>query len=380
MTSPAVALTKAIVAALKADAAVMAIAQGVHDKVPYGAALPYVAVRAIQVLDDGADCIEGYEINLGLDAWSEKPGLTEAAELAGAVTAVLHEAELALVGYRLVDLQHRSTDLGREPDGVLSRARMEFRALVDAAWTPDSLFASGEVGAWYDPSDLATVWQDSARTTPGAVDQPVGALDDKSGNGNHLVQATAGLRPILRRSGALTYIERDGVDDVLATAAGFTLQAGWTLAAAASFASGVDTSTRGLLTLNSSTTDYFILGFRQSITEARSAMRGANGVPAVALTTATGGTASYPAATAAVLVSRFQALSHDIRVDGTTLDTEVSTWNAQSIAGAALRFGGTAAEPIAANLYAAVALKRIPSAAELASLESWLAEKVGEPI
>ena len=132
MTSPAVALQTAIIAALKADAAVMAIAEAVHDKVPFGAALPYVALRAIESLDDGADCVDGYEINVGLDAWSDKPGMTQAAELAGAVKAVLHEAELSLVGFRLVDLMHRSTAVGREPDGVLSRARMEFRALVDA--------------------------------------------------------------------------------------------------------------------------------------------------------------------------------------------------------------------------------------------------------
>ena len=132
MSSPTVALQVAVVTALTADAAVMAIARGVHDRVPYGAALPYVAIRDIQMLDDGADCVEGYEINIGLDAWSDKPGRTEASRLAAAITAVLHEAELALVNFRLVDLMHRSTTIGPEPDGVLSRARMEFRALVDA--------------------------------------------------------------------------------------------------------------------------------------------------------------------------------------------------------------------------------------------------------
>lgn len=69
--------------------------------------------------------------------------------------------------------------------------------------------------AYYDPNDLATVWQDSARTTPGAVNSPVGALDDKSGNGNHLLQATAGKRPILRLSGGFYHLEYDGVDDYL---------------------------------------------------------------------------------------------------------------------------------------------------------------------
>jgi hypothetical protein len=71
------------------------------------------------------------------------------------------------------------------------------------AWTLASLFAAGEEGGWYDPSDLSTVWQDDAGTVAGAIDSPVGRLDDKSGNGNHLLQATADARPVLRSDGTL---------------------------------------------------------------------------------------------------------------------------------------------------------------------------------
>lgn len=43
-----------------------------------------------------------------------------------------------------------------------------------------ALFATGEQGAWYDPSDLSTLYQDSAGTTPvTAVGQPVGLMLDK---------------------------------------------------------------------------------------------------------------------------------------------------------------------------------------------------------
>ena len=59
-------------------------------------------------------------------------------------------------------------------------------------------FAKGEQGAWYDPSDLTTLFQDSAGTTPvTAVEQPVGLMLDKSGRGNRAFQATAGNRPVL---------------------------------------------------------------------------------------------------------------------------------------------------------------------------------------
>ena len=44
-----------------------------------------------------------------------------------------------------------------------------------------ALFASGEQGAWYDPSDLTTMFQDSTGTIPVTADgQPVGLILDKS--------------------------------------------------------------------------------------------------------------------------------------------------------------------------------------------------------
>ena len=66
------------------------------------------------------------------------------------------------------------------------------------SWSPLSLFASSEVGAWYDPSDLTTLFQDDAGTTPvTAVEQPVGKMLDKSGRGNHATQSTSANRPTL---------------------------------------------------------------------------------------------------------------------------------------------------------------------------------------
>ena len=44
-----------------------------------------------------------------------------------------------------------------------------------------SLFAASEPGVWYDPSDLSTLFQDTAGTTPvTGVEQPVGLMLDKS--------------------------------------------------------------------------------------------------------------------------------------------------------------------------------------------------------
>jgi len=81
-------------------------------------------------------------------------------------------------------------------------------------FTPASLFAGGIAGAWYGPSDLSTLFQDSAGTTPvTAAGQPVGLMLDKSGNGNHASQATAAARPTYQTGPARATIDK--VDDRL---------------------------------------------------------------------------------------------------------------------------------------------------------------------
>jgi hypothetical protein len=75
---------------------------------------------------------------------------------------------------------------------------------------PAALFFAGEQGAWYDPSDFSTMFQDTAGSTPvTAVEQPVGRINDKSGRGNNATQGTAAARPTLRaRYNLLTYSEQ----------------------------------------------------------------------------------------------------------------------------------------------------------------------------
>jgi hypothetical protein len=66
------------------------------------------------------------------------------------------------------------------------------------AFSPASFFANGEQGWWFDPSNFATLFQDSAGTTPvTAVEQPVGLQLDLSGRGNHRFQPTSANRPVV---------------------------------------------------------------------------------------------------------------------------------------------------------------------------------------
>lgn len=72
-------------------------------------------------------------------------------------------------------------------------------------------------GALYDIQDLTTLCQTYNGTSGNvAVGDPVGRVDDKSGNGNDAEQQTSASRPVLRQdSNGNYYLEFDGVDDFL---------------------------------------------------------------------------------------------------------------------------------------------------------------------
>ena len=87
---------------------------------------------------------------------------------------------------------------------------------VRAIWTPIQLFLAGVLGAWFDPSDLSTLFQDAAGTIPVTADgDPVGLMLDKSGNGYHASQSVSGSRPVYRTDGTLHWLEFDGVSSFL---------------------------------------------------------------------------------------------------------------------------------------------------------------------
>lgn len=141
-------------------------------------------------------------------------------------------------------------------------------------WTPQDLFAGGEEGTLYDPSDLSTLFQDAAGTTAVQNDgDPVGLMLDLSGNDNHAGQTTAAARPVYRTDGTRHWLETDGVDDALVTTPVAALGEQWSAAAAArstaaatAIVSGFSTDTEfqddfGAVSAN---TDYILLASRDA--------------------------------------------------------------------------------------------------------------------
>ena len=83
---------------------------------------------------------------------------------------------------------------------------------------------------WLDASDISTLYQDSAGSTPVASNaDPVGKWADKSTAGKHATQATSTKR-FTYASGSYPYVVGDAVDDNLSCAS-ITSSGDWTLCA-----------------------------------------------------------------------------------------------------------------------------------------------------
>lgn len=114
--------------------------------------------------------------------------------------------------------------------------------LLSPRWTPARLFRIGEAGLWQDPSDLSTGYQDSAATTAQtASGQPTGKRLDKSGRGNHVLQATSTARPTYTVAGGIYSDVFDGTEDFLSCASGGGGSAGILICAAITVRGGAGT-------------------------------------------------------------------------------------------------------------------------------------------
>lgn len=139
MSDPGFELEAAVIARLKADAAVSGfVGARVYDRPPDGPALyPYTSMGPSDVITDDVDCLPAAELTFQVDCWSygdgQAYGSAEVRKLAYAVRKSLDGAEITLTTNVLVTLNHETTRIMRDPDGATNHAATTFSALVSEA-------------------------------------------------------------------------------------------------------------------------------------------------------------------------------------------------------------------------------------------------------
>lgn len=134
MSDASLALQKAIVAALKADAHLKVLIGDpprIYDDPPRDAPFPYVTIGASTLADWDTSEAPGFEHAILLHAWSRYGGRREARLIQGALHAALHERALSLDGHRLANLRFEFADVFRDEDGETAHAVMRFRAVTE---------------------------------------------------------------------------------------------------------------------------------------------------------------------------------------------------------------------------------------------------------
>lgn len=131
MTSASLALTKALVAALKADP-VLGAHGGVFDAPPPGAVPPYLAVGPDLVSDWSTKSGPGREHRLRVTAWEPPLASAQCGLTLGLVEAVLGALPAVLDGHMLVECRFVRSSVAAESPSGPTKGVIEFRARTQA--------------------------------------------------------------------------------------------------------------------------------------------------------------------------------------------------------------------------------------------------------
>jgi hypothetical protein len=241
---------------------------------------------------------------------------------------------------------------------------------------PNSLFAAGEQGVWFDPSDLTTLFQDSAGTIPvTAAGQPVSLMLDKSGRGNHAGRI-AGIPqcPTYQIDGTgRPYLSFDGVDDRMVTGAlDFTATEAMTVFAGVRKLSNAARQMVaefvgfGAVQLNApaSVTGEFTFGSKGSAAQSAIASSGVYAAPLTVILTGVG---------------KISTDTTILRVNGTQTGSSSADQGTGNYGSASLsigrRDGGTLY--FNGNLYSLIVRGAETAASQITSTEAWVNGKTG---
>ncbi|HET7369400.1 MAG TPA: hypothetical protein VFK45_01020, partial [Gammaproteobacteria bacterium] len=244
-----------------------------------------------------------------------------------------------------------------------------------APWTPASLFVGGTGGAWFDPADFSTLFQDTAGTTPvTAAGQSVARMLDKSGNGHHATQATPANCPTIQQDGSGNWYLSFNGSQYLDCGTGFNADQfscgvayQWTGSGSQRLLDARGTGSVGavkgwyLKTTDPSGNDGFVVDDgTQYITSNHTTSTGTNHVFY--------GDFITPSA----LRYELEGGAGLTTVGGSTLGSTTSTQTSRI--GAA---SNNATQTLTGRVYGIIVVKKAPSTTEIANMRAWCASKSG---
>ena len=127
-------LQKYLFDALTGDAGVMALVDGVYDRVPadpFGANETYVSFGPHTLLEDDADCITADRHDIQIDVWSRTVGKVACKTAGHAIRRLLHRREVEMTTNALAMIEVASVRYMTDRDGLTTHGVISVVAVVE---------------------------------------------------------------------------------------------------------------------------------------------------------------------------------------------------------------------------------------------------------
>ena len=123
-------LQTAIYAALNVSAITTTLACGVYDEVTEGNTYPFISLGEETTIDFSTKTSVGSETTINIHIWSQYKGSKQTKEIMDKVHDLLHDINLTVTGFNLINLRFEFSDIMRDTDGVTRHGVIRFRAII----------------------------------------------------------------------------------------------------------------------------------------------------------------------------------------------------------------------------------------------------------
>ena len=131
MTIGSFALQSSIYSALNNDSNLTGtLGATIFDDVPENSAYPYIVLGEDTANEYDTKDVKGSTSSLTIHVWSEYKGSKETKQIMDRVHDLLHDSNLSVSGYNLINLRFEFSDIKRDPDGITRHGVMRFRAVL----------------------------------------------------------------------------------------------------------------------------------------------------------------------------------------------------------------------------------------------------------
>lgn len=123
-------LQQALFTALNVSALKTDLSCAVLDEVTQDQSYPFITLGEETTIDYGTKSQNGGETTVNIHIWSQYKGSKECKQIMDKVHDLLHDSNLSVTGFNLVNCRFEYSDIVRDPDGVTRHGIMRFRAII----------------------------------------------------------------------------------------------------------------------------------------------------------------------------------------------------------------------------------------------------------